>query len=255
MNREELISLALKYEGNYRRMYQAIKQKEKVEERRYEGNALTILDERYPKELLELKEPPLVLFYEGDLSLLNSNKIAVVGSRTPSRYGKSVTERICQTLSGSITLISGMAKGIDALVHKSCLPFGKTIGVLGCGIDYIYPWENEKLYAEMKLTQLLLSEYPAKIPPYKYNFPFRNRIIAALGKVLIVTEASMKSGTFLTVNEALNLNRDVYVVPYPLIDEISGCNYLIQQGANILCEFSEVEKLQNLFDKDQTLSL
>jgi len=255
MTREELITLAVKYDGNYRRMYQAIQMKEIVEVIPYEGNALTILDKEYPKEFLELKEPPLVLFYIGDLSLLKTNKISVVGSRFPSAYGKVTTRRICEMLSNGVTLVSGMAKGIDAVVHKSCLPFGRTIGVLGCGIDYIYPRENDYLYSEMKLTQLLISEFPGKTPPYKYHFPFRNRLIAALGKVLIVTEANMKSGTFLTVNEALNLNRDVYAIPYPLSEDVSGCNYLIQQGANLICEYDEIVKLKNVFDKKEEIFL
>ena len=249
MTRNELLDYALFCDGNIQKMLQMMKKNEKAPSSEYDGDYITILDEAYPQELLELSVPPLVLFYKGDISLLKGDKISVVGSRIPSRYGCNVTKEICSILSQKATLISGMAKGIDALVHSSCIPFAKTIGVLGCGIDVIYPKENRSLFREMALTQLIISEYPANVKPEKYHFPVRNRIIAALGNSLVVTEAGMKSGTFLTVNEALGLNKDIYVVPYPLLGEMSGCNYLIQQGANILADFSDVKKILNFIDK------
>ena len=125
-----------------------------------------------------------------------------------------------------------MARGIDAVVHKHSL---HSIGVLGCGLDVHYPLENEDLYCEMAEHQLLITEYPPGVKPLRRHFPFRNRIIAALGEGVIVTQAALRSGTMLTVNEALDLGKEVYTVPYRLTDsEGAGCNSLLQQGANII---------------------
>ena len=136
-----------------------------------------------------------------------------------------------------------MAKGIDAVAHYQAIKNGRSIGILGCGIDRVYPKENLMLFQLMKDHQLLLSEYPGLVAPHRHHFPFRNRLIAALGSCLIVTEAQIKSGTLLTVNEALELNREVYVVPYNLGNEESGCNYLIKQGANIITEVNDLLKI------------
>ena len=127
-----------------------------------------------------------------------------------------------------------MAKGIDAQAHKSALT-GKTIAVLGCGIDYIYPKVNTDLYRLLSKNQLILSEYPGRVLPLAYRFPIRNRIIAGLSESLYVMQASLKSGTLITVNEMLNLNRDVYALPYNIFDMNGiGTNHLINEGANMI---------------------
>ena len=250
MDRQLLLDYAIYCHGEVSRIYGMIRNNISVPYSHYEGNYITILDDSYPACLKELKMPPVVLFYKGDISLLKGDMLAVVGSRKASSYGLNITAEICSILREKATLVSGLAMGIDGAVHRSCIPFYKTIGVSGCGIDRIYPSVNRQLYQEMALTQLIISEYPAQEKPLRYHFPIRNRIIAALGKALIVTEANMKSGTFLTVNEALDLNREIYAVPHRMdMEKISGTNYLIQQGAEVLNDEEDVRKILKLFDK------
>lgn len=234
MNRLDLIAYAIKYQGAYDKIYQAIKNKEGIEH--YQNiEALTILDTNYPKSLLDLSNPPFVLFYKGDISLINKDIIGIVGSRLASEYGKKTTNYIVSRIQSKYVVVSGLAKGIDAMAHESSIKNGSTIGVLGCGINYIYPKSNENLYQIMKKDHLIISEYPDLVSPMKHHFPFRNRIISALAKKLIVIEAKNNSGTLITVNESLTLNRDIYVVPHNIDSENgSGCNKLIQEGANIL---------------------
>ncbi len=241
--RNLLISLAIKYRGDYFKIEKAIKNNEQIKEKIPLQQAITILDKEYPKQLLDLEFPPFVLFYQGDIGLLNNELIAVVGSRSCSAYGKKCTIDIVETLNKSYTIVSGLAKGIDSIAHKHAK---KTIAVLGNGLNYYYPLENKSLYQYLKNSQLVISEYPLDVKPRKHHFPFRNRIIAALSKSIIVTEASYKSGTMLTVNEALTLNRDIYAIPYSY-DELINCgtNILIQQGANILTK----ENINYIFDK------
>lgn len=230
--RNILIRLAIKYNGDYFRIQKAITAKEKVDRNIELQKAITILDEEYPEELLELRYPPYVLFYEGNIELLKRRKCSVVGSRNPSAYGGEATRQVVDCLKDKYVIVSGMAKGIDRLAHCEAI---NTIGVLGNGVNITYPYSNRDIYRYMREKQLLISEYPADVKPEKYHFPFRNRIIAALGEKIIVTQAGLKSGTMLTVNEALNLNREIYVVPYRLTDkEGAGCNKLISQGANVV---------------------
>lgn len=245
----QLVALAVKYGGNYHNIYQAIKDKEDINPLSYKVDYITINDLLYPEEFKSLRFPPFVLFYQGNINLLTKRKIAIVGSRNYSEYGAMITKKIVNKLSGSWVIVSGMAKGIDKIAHQQANQLGNSIGVLGCGIDRIYPKENSELYKDMRNNQLLISEYPQDILPRRYHFPFRNRLIAALGESLIVTEAGMQSGTMLTVNEAIELNKEVYVVPHPLTDQESGCNYLIKQGANVLTCIEDIEQLGDMFDK------
>lgn len=234
MDRMQLLAYALKYNGNYNKIKQAITKNELFEKVKYDQAYFTCLDQEYPLEFNELKDPPYVVFYRGNVKLLKYKKIAIVGSRLTNDYGKAITEKIVSKLASEYVIVSGMAKGIDCIAHVTANHIGSSIGVLGCGIDRIYPLSNTNLYYQMYDEQLLISEYPGMTAPLKQYFPFRNRLIAALGQCLIVTQAGMRSGTMLTVNEALELNRDIYVVPHPLSDIESGCNYLIKQGANVI---------------------
>jgi DNA processing protein len=232
--REKLIGYAVKYSGDYNKIIKALEKNEQIEMDISMYQAITILDDIYPFKLKELASPPIVLFYKGDINLINNETVGIVGSRKISTYGSLITKMIVNQIKDKYTLVSGLAMGVDACVHLNCLD-KHTIGVLGCGIDCIYPKCNLYLYDEMKINHLILSEYPADTKPQKYYFPFRNRIISALSKFIIVTQAKEKSGTMYTVNEALNICRDIYVVPYRLDDKDGdGCNSLIQQGANIL---------------------
>lgn len=247
---EEILDLCLEYEGNPVKMNEAILYHYSVKHHDYSGGPyITINSPLYPIELLDLDIVPLILFYKGDISLLKTRKLSIIGSRFASTYGISITSQICEKLKDNFTLISGIAKGIDTIVHTSCVNNNDTIAVLGCGIDYIYPYENKDLFKQMENNQLLISEYPLLTKPTPEKFPQRNRIIAALGEKLIVTEANMRSGTFTTCNEAIKLSREIYVVPYPLITKDSGCNYLIQEGANIIYSFSVLDEIINSIDK------
>lgn len=230
--RNRLIGLAIKYGGEYSLIIKAIKNHEEA----YSDyqNCITILDDSYPNSLRKLEEPPLVLFFKGNIELLNTRMCGVVGSRKITETGKETTIFITSKLKNNYTIVSGLAKGVDAVAHLEALDF-KTIGVLGSGIDYIYPIENKNLYDMMNNHQLIISEYPGNSKPLSHHFPLRNRIISALSEFIVVTQASLKSGTFITVNYALSLNKNVYVCPYHLFQtEGIGNNQLIEEGANIL---------------------
>lgn len=228
--RETLISLAIKYKGNYNEMISAIKNKEVVSNIKYE-NCFTIFDDIYPKEFLALKMPPLVLFYKGNLDLLKENKIGIVGSRKPCDYALEATKQL-SLLKKDEVIVSGLAKGIDGQAHKYA---NKSIGILGCGIDYIYPKENYYLFKILEKEGLILSEYPSLSLPFAYNFPFRNRLIAALCNEIYIMEAHEKSGTLTTINEALELGKDIKVLPFDIFNQNGKYNnYLIAEGAQII---------------------
>ena len=229
--KNKLIALSMKYNGEYFKILNAIKQDEEIEGVEYH-KCLTIVDENYPFCLKELRYPPFVLYYKGDISLINkSNIIGVVGSRIPCDYAIKATKALVKNKSKQI-IVSGLAKGIDGIAHKEAK---KTIGVLGCGIDYIYPYENKELFRQIENEGLILSEYPGLVKPYSYHFPFRNRIIAALSKTVFVMQSSEKSGTVTTINEALELQREIRVLPYSVYEE-KGIynNYLINEGALLI---------------------
>lgn len=234
--KEQIIKAAIKYEGNYEKIALAIKNNEEISLTGRVNRAITIVDNEYPASLKQLRYPPFVLFYKGNLGLLSQSAVSIIGSRLPESYGIEITRQIVDSCNQKYVIVSGLAKGIDAIAHQKALEIGrKTIGIIGCGIDRIYPMENEHLYKDMSKFGLILSEYPGFTPPRKHHFPFRNRLIAALGDKCIVTAAALRSGTMLTVNEALMLGKEVFCIPYP-IGSISGegCNLLISQGASIL---------------------
>ena len=239
--RELIIKAAIKYEGSYEKIANAIKNSEHIVSDQGSHDAITILDKEYPMALKQLRYPPFVLFYKGNPELLNQLSISIIGSRNPELYGIEMTKKIVKSCNHSYVIVSGLAKGIDAVAHQEALNTGrKTIGIIGCGIDRIYPMENESIYRDLSESGLILSEYPAFTPPRKQHFPFRNRIIAALSQKCIVTAATLKSGTMLTVNEALTLGKEVICIPYPIGSASGeGCNLLISQGASILTNTSD----------------
>ncbi len=247
--RDILIYLAIKYEGNWDNIYGAIKRKEPIDDTSFndllatlKANTITIIDKNYPDHLKQAHKPPFVLFYYGDLSLLEhpQETIAFIGSRKASEYGKKMTRVIVADLAKKMVIVSGMARGIDAVAHETAINSkGKTIAVLGSGIDYCYPRENFDLYNNIKENHLLISEYPNKVAPDHSQFPLRNRIIAMLSKSVVVGEADIKSGTLITVSYALSQGRDVCCVPYPA-DISSACNSLIKQGAKLVENANDV---------------
>ena len=197
-------------------------------------NFITINDDVYPECLKEISNPPLKLYYKGNLDLLKEERvIAVVGTRNPSSYGKLCCEYMVKKMtSANITIVSGFAKGIDSIAHKtSLLTDGKTIAVIASGLDIVYPASNLSLYREIEEKGLILSEYEAGVKPFKSNFPQRNRIIAGLSKGTIVVESKNRGGSLITADLALEFNRDVYAVPGDVFSEYSkGCNNLIRDS-------------------------
>lgn len=186
----------------------------------------------YPKALLDLHDRPWLVFARGRLELLDRPGVAIVGSRRHTAYGASAAATLARGLgTAGVVVISGLARGIDAAAHEAALASG-TIAVLGCGIDVVYPRQNTWLQERIGVEGLLLSEFPPGAPALPYHFPQRNRIIAALAKAVVVVEASERSGSLITVEHALDLNRDVFAVPGPIGRETSaGTNRLLEDGA------------------------
>ncbi len=234
--REQLALYSCMYKGSWNLIAAAIKNELPARETEIRDRYITIFDEEYPPLLKQLRFPPWVLFYRGDLSLLKEKPVTIVGSRRISEYGQKVTETVAAVLAETHVLVSGLAKGADGIVHRTALERGKkTIGVIGSGLDRRYPAANADLYKRMEKDGLILSEFPAGAEIRKENFPWRNRILAALSPRIIVTQAALRSGTMHTVNEALQLDREIWCVPYPFADAAgAGCDLMIQQGANIL---------------------
>ncbi|WP_404409141.1 DNA-processing protein DprA [Jeotgalibacillus malaysiensis] len=194
---------------------------------------ITLFDEIYPERLLEIYDPPVVLYTKGKTDYLaDLNQLAVIGSRKADNYTKKVLQSIIPDLiSAGVGIISGMAKGADGIAHELALN-GRTIGITGSGFQHQYPASNHSLYQKMEQSQLLLSEYPPYVKPQKHHFPMRNRIIAGCSKGLLITQAEAKSGTMITVDRALEEGRDVFAVPGPAGHPLSeGTNMLIAQGA------------------------
>lgn len=225
-------------------MMEAIKQKEPIDE----GEALhtlatihyqyiTIVDPDYPPELQTIYQPPLVLFYYGNIHLLKQlgKSIALIGSRKPSAYGLTMTRVIAKELvQAGYVVVSGLASGIDGAAHQSAIDEGgSTIAILGSGIDYCYPKDHLSIYKKIKEQHLLISEYPGLVPPSSEHFPQRNRIVAGLSKGVVVTEASERSGTLITVGYALTQGKEVFCVPH-LAQLHSSCNRLIKEGAYLV---------------------
>lgn len=194
-------------------------------------NKLTRRHKNYPILLKEIYRPPTPLYVQGEIS--EGPAIAVVGTRNPTNYGKQITPLITEQLvSAGLTIISGLAIGIDTLAHKTALGLGgKTIAVLAGGFNHIYPSQNKELSG--KIT--LISEHEPKIKPLRQYFPARNRIISGLSLGVVVIEAGEKSGTLITSRFALEQNRDVFAIPGSIFSEKSiTCNQLIQQGAKLV---------------------
>lgn len=221
---------------------------------------ITINDDIYPECLKEISDPPEKLYYKGNLELLKSERmIAVVGTRNPSSYGKLCCEYMIKKMSkANITIVSGFAKGIDSIAHKTSLLTGtKTIAVIASGLDIVYPASNLSLYKEIEEKGLILTEYEAGTKPFKGNFPQRNRIIAALSKGVIVVESKDRGGSLITADLALEYNRDVYAIPGDIFSEYSkGCNNLIRDAkAKSLSNIKELLEDYNWESKEEVNNL
>ena len=191
---------------------------------------ITFDNPNYPYTLKEISTPPLCLYCKGDVSLLNTQCFAIVGTRKPTDYGIIVTKQYAKEIAKHMTIVSGLATGIDAVAHKTTLEEnGKTIAVLGGGVNNIYPLTNLRLAKEIEQKGLLVSEYPPNTKSQYYYFPIRNRIIAGLSCGVLVPEMGEKSGSMHTINYALEFNRDIFVVPGRINSPMSqGANKLIK---------------------------
>jgi len=205
---------------------------------KYKIKPLFIDDADYPKRLLHCYDSPTLLFYKGTADLNASKIVCIVGTRSYTDYGKAFTEKLVADLSAqNILIASGLAFGIDACAHKAALKNGlPTVGVVGHGLDTIYPAEHAGLAKDMlKADGGLLSEFFSKTKPDKHNFPLRNRVVAGLSDALVVVETNIKGGSMITAKLADAYNRDVFAVPGRTVDKNSaGCNYLIKNNKAIL---------------------
>ncbi|WP_075980940.1 DNA-processing protein DprA [Bacillus massilinigeriensis] len=209
---------------------------------------ISIFDPYYPPLLKEIYQPPWILYAKGDVEILNQTpKLAVVGSRVATEYGKRAIDSLFpKLLERGIVIVSGLATGIDTLAHQTAvMNSGKTIAVLGGGFYHIYPKENKDLAFEMMRNQLVISEYPPNTKPARWQFPMRNRIISGISWGTFIIEAKSRSGSLITANLALNEGREVFALPGSIFSPYSvGTNELIQQGAKpVKCSQDIIEEI------------
>lgn len=201
---------------------------------KYSIRPLFITDRDYPQRLLRCPDAPILLFFKGTADLNTSKAIAIVGTRSPSEYGRQTTERLIRDMASipGILIISGLAYGIDAIAHQAALQYHlPTLGVLGHGLDQLYPREHSRLARNMLRDGGLLTKFTTGTKPDAYNFPIRNRIVAGMSDAVIVTETRSKGGSLLTADNALVYHRKVFAIPGRINDEkSSGCNTLIRDG-------------------------
>jgi len=206
-------------------------------------------DDAYPPNLRQAYNAPPVLYLRGSLETRDEWAVAVVGTRRASVYGKEAARMVCAGLAqAGVTVVSGMAQGIDTVAHRACLDAGgRTIAVLGCGVDVVYPAQNARLAGEIVERGALISEYALGTQPDSRNFPPRNRIISGLTLGTVVVEGDMGSGALITAGFALEQGRDVFAVPGNIFARASrGTNHLIQQGAKLVTQVGDVLEELNL---------
>jgi DNA processing protein len=205
---------------------------------------ITYAEDAFPPLLKEIGDPPLALFVRGDGSVLSQHAIAVVGTRRPTAYGSAVAQRLARDLAErQLVIVSGLARGIDAAAHRGALEAGggKTVAVLGSGIDVLYPRENAKLAERIATAGAIVSEFPLGTAPTPENFPIRNRIISGLALGTVIVEAAEYSGSLITARLALEQNREVFAVPGNITSAQSfGPNLLIKQGAKLVDQWVDV---------------
>jgi DNA processing protein len=216
-------------------------------------------DGDYPAILKEIADPPLLLYKKGTLIESDRNAIAIVGTRHPSFYGRTQAKRFAQELAArGLTIVSGLARGIDQVAHNGALytSYGRTIAVMGCGLDVIYPRENENLLQRILERGAVLSEYPLGTPPLPENFPRRNRILSGLSYATFVVEAHSRSGSLITAHQAVEQGREVFALPGP-VDQLTSCGthqlikegaYLVETPEDILLALADRLKWENTFE-------
>ena len=249
---EIIVCMAIKYCGEWNDIYAGLTnpQDRDLDEyykivQKMKCKYVTILSKDYPDYLRNSFKPPFVLFYYGDISLISNigKNIAVVGSRNCSDYAVEATKDIVSEVAKDYNIVSGLAEGIDAIAHEAAIEAGgKTIAVLGTGIDYPFPQANIPLYKRIKENHLVVSEYPGYSAPRTGTFPMRNRIIAMLSCATLVTEAYEHSGSLITVMFTLEYGRLLMCIPYPRLAN-SECNRLISGGAYLVETGNDVLKI------------
>lgn len=203
---------------------------------------LTVDDPGYPQYLREIFDPPSVLYGAGRPDVLSEPAVAVVGARRPTPYGKAMAEKLARDLAATgLTVVSGLARGIDSCAHWGALESGRTVAVLGSGLDDIYPPENKGLLRKIAEEGAVITEFPPSMPPFAFHFPLRNRIISGLSMATVVVEATRQSGSLITARLSLEQNREVMAVPGSLTSELSrGTNWLIKSGAKLVETWEDV---------------
>ncbi len=201
-------------------------------------------DPEYPQRLLEIYDPPPLLYVRGDATVLNRHSISMVGTRRPTPYGNQVAEKLGHDLAArGLSIVSGMARGIDSLAHQGAVraPNGAPVGVLGTGVDVIYPKENKKLFAEVEKRGALISEFPLGTHPAPENFPIRNRVVAGMSLGIIVVQGAQYSGSLITARLGMEFGREVYGVPGNITVDVSFApNQMIKQGAKLVTSWEDV---------------
>lgn len=218
---------------------------------------LTLQDANYPQLLKQITSAPPVLYFKGEIKKEDNLALAVVGTRKITVYGRAVTELlVSQLVASGLTIVSGMARGVDSAAHQTALSAkGRTIAVLGSGINVIYPPENKGLYEQIIKNGAVVSEFPVGYPALPQNFPARNRIISGLSLGVLVTEAAQDSGSLITAADAAEQGREVFAVPGPITSPMSaGTAQLIQNGAKLVHTVKDILEELNLEQKTQQLA-
>ncbi len=238
--------LRVRASGNLERTWETI-QKQAI-------TVLTWEDDGYPRRLSEIDQPPPVLYLHGQIEEADAWAIAVVGTRRVTAYGRQVAEELAAALArNGVVIVSGLARGVDIIAHQAALKNGgRTLAVLGSGVDQIYPPEHARVAQQIIENGALISDYPPGTPPEAGNFPPRNRIISGLSQAVIVVEASEKSGALITAAFAAEQGRQVFAVPGNIYaPQSKGTNRLIQEGAQLLLQASDVLEALNLSQAEQ----
>ena len=218
----------------------------------HQCHIVTINDDAYPALLKQIDDPPVLLYIIGDFPLPDTLSIAIVGSRSPTKYGKTISQQLSHQLAErGVTVVSGFARGIDTCVHRGALEAdGRTVAVFGCGLSIMYPETNRALATEIVESGVLVSEFPMTMPPRGKNFPRRNRVISGLTLGTLVVEASERSGSLITARHAAEQGREVFAVPGQIFSNVSrGTHSLINQGATLI---NSVDDLLDALPQDYT---
>lgn len=219
------------------------KELSRLEKEKENVKVITLLDDLYPSNLKKIYDPPPFLYMRGEIKKEDDRAIAIVGSRKATTYGRLMAERLSKDLaSQGITIVSGMARGIDTFSHQGAISArGRTIAVLGCGIDIVYPSENKGLRDKIIESGAVLTEFPFSTPPEGGNFPSRNRIISGLSLGVVIIEATSDSGSLITASSALDQGREVFAVPGNITSKLSqGTNKLIKKGAKLVEDVDDI---------------